>query len=176
MHWFRVFEAQVSFPFSVSVEPYAGYVVLEANDGRELPAPVKTHNADYWSSFGTSIPGPVKKARTNVGNMHRWLHQDQNEQRQIEEIPPEELDPYLTEFLWQVRRKDGREYDPNTFKDVRGSIQRYLQDHDYPHSIVKSPLFYKSQRAYYNKKVLLRQLLFQKDRKTGTHLDYVSFQ
>ncbi|XP_064597684.1 uncharacterized protein LOC135464121 [Liolophura sinensis] len=158
-------------------DAYPGCVVLEISDAGELSTPVKTQPADdYWSSYGTCIPGPVKKARTNVGNMHRWLQQDQNELRQIEEIPPEELDPYLTAFLRLVRRKDGRDYDPNSFKDVRGSIQRYLQDHGYPYSIVRSPLFYNSQRAYYRKKEQLRHSLFLKNRKADTDLNYISFQ
>jgi len=38
----------------------------------------------------------------------------EKENRQFEEIPPQELDNYLSRFLLSVRKKNGHEYEPPT--------------------------------------------------------------
>ena len=51
----------------------------------------------------------------------------EKENRQVEEIPPQELDNYLSRFLLSVRKKNGDEYEPSTLRGFIASIERYLK-------------------------------------------------
>jgi len=39
---------------------------------------------------------------------------EKNQQRKIEEIQPEELNRYVTEFILSVKRKGGQDYEPSS--------------------------------------------------------------
>ena len=46
--------------------------------------------------------------------------------REVENIPAPELNEYLSEFIFCIRRKDGKEYEPCSIRGILASIQRYL--------------------------------------------------
>ena len=41
-----------------------------------------------------------------------------NESRRIEEIPPKELNEYISEFIIAVRRKDGEDFEPSSLRGL----------------------------------------------------------
>ena len=51
----------------------------------------------------------------------------EKENRQVTEIPPQELDNYLSRFLFSVRKKNGDEHKPSTLRGFIASIERYLK-------------------------------------------------
>ena len=51
------------------------------------------------------------KTRRDVKLLTAFLL-EKNEQRKIEEIQPEELNCYVSEFIVSVKRKDGQDYEP----------------------------------------------------------------
>ena len=65
--------------------------------------------------------------------------------REIDQIPPEELDNILQLFYVEVRKQDGQEYEPQCLKVMRAGIDRYLREKEYGVSIVKGEAFRKSQ-------------------------------
>lgn len=78
-----------------------------------------------------------------------WLKESpRSEERKLLDIPAEELDDYLATFFSNVRRRDGSNYLPKSFKTIREAITRHLKETGYPHYIVQSPLFSKSQQAF----------------------------
>ena len=49
---------------------------------------------------------------------------EKNEQGKIEEIQPEELNRYVSEFILSVKRKDGQDYDPSSLRELFSSFNR----------------------------------------------------
>ena len=49
------------------------------------------------------------------------------ESRRIEEIPPKELNEYISEFIVAARRKDGEDFDPSSLRGLICSFSRHLK-------------------------------------------------
>ena len=77
-----------------------------------------------------------KKTLQNVAVLQQFLA-SKNEERKLEEIPPEELNEYLSEFIITVRTKDKQEYEPSSLQGFIASFERYLKKKNYGHSIIK---------------------------------------
>ena len=46
----------------------------------------------------------------------------------MEEIPPKELNAYISEFIITVRKKDNNEdYEPSSLRSLMASFERYLK-------------------------------------------------
>ena len=54
-----------------------------------------------------------KKTKNDMALLSSFMAKEK-ENRQVEEIPPQELDNYLSRFLLSVRKKNGDEYEPST--------------------------------------------------------------
>ena len=67
-----------------------------------------------------------KKAKNDMALLSSFMAKEK-ENRQVEEIPPQELDNYLSRFLLSVRKKNGDEYEPSTLRGFIASIERYLK-------------------------------------------------
>jgi len=71
-------------------------------------------------------------------NTQRKMHSDvvlmklilpnENETRQLQDIPPPELDACLSRFLLPVRKTSGNEYEPTTLREIIASVERYLKN------------------------------------------------
>ena len=67
-----------------------------------------------------------KKTKNDMALLSSFMAKEK-ENRQVEEIPPQELDNYLSRFLLSVRKKNGDEYEPSTLGGFIASIERYLK-------------------------------------------------
>ena len=52
---------------------------------------------------------------------------NENETKQLQDIPLPELDTYISRFLLSVRKKSGDEYEPTTLRGIIASVERYLK-------------------------------------------------
>ncbi|XP_064596906.1 uncharacterized protein LOC135463552 isoform X18 [Liolophura sinensis] len=78
-----------------------------------------------------------------------WLkEQPRLETRHFNDIAPDELDEYLAAYFSIVKRQNGSNYLPKTFKSIREDLARHLRETGYPHCIVRSPLFVRSQLSF----------------------------
>ncbi|XP_018424874.1 PREDICTED: uncharacterized protein LOC108797720 [Nanorana parkeri] len=77
----------------------------------------------------------ARKTTSDIQTLQNFLS-EMSENRKVEEIPHTELDTMLSKFLLVVKRKDGNEYEPHTLRCMVGSIDRYLKEHNYMHTIV----------------------------------------
>ena len=59
-----------------------------------------------------------------------------SEEREIEQIPATELNKYISEFIMSVRTKDGKEYEPTSFRSLVVSFERHLKSKSSPSSII----------------------------------------
>ena len=81
----------------------------------------------------------------------------QNEVRQIHNIPPSDLDKYISKFLLSVRQKNGQEYEPVTLRSMLSSFERYLKRHNYGTSLISGYEFDTSRKVLKSKQKDLKK-------------------
>ncbi|KAK7473364.1 hypothetical protein BaRGS_00035412 [Batillaria attramentaria] len=96
----------------------------------------------------------VRKTRAHVQLFHRYL-QASGDNRPMESIQPNELDPLLGSFLTEVRKEDGEEYEPVYLKNIQSSLERYLRYRGYSWSITRDSAFAGSRAKLKTKQDLL---------------------
>ena len=64
------------------------------------------------------------------------------EDREIEDIPPNELQPIIKNFILSVRMQNGKEYEPSSLRAIVQSIDRYLRKKNYAFSVLNDKVFY----------------------------------
>ena len=82
----------------------------------------------------------ARKTTNDMRIMNTFLR-EQGEERNIEEIPPPELNSLLSKFLLCVKRQDGEEYEPNTIRGFFASVDRHLKTKNYGTCISEGPAF-----------------------------------
>ena len=70
------------------------------------------------------------KTLSHIKLLEEFL-KEENENRRIEEIPPNELNNYLEDFMLSVRKIDAEEYQPCTLNSIYHSIGRFLKQKKY---------------------------------------------
>ena len=80
-----------------------------------------------------------RKMYSDVALMKSFLP-NENETRQLQDIPPPELDAYLSRFLLSVREMSGDEYEPTTLRGIIASVERYLRNLRYSESVIEGRL------------------------------------
>ena len=88
----------------------------------------------------------LKKTKYDMNIWKRYFEAE-NEQRYIENIPPEDLNVHICRFLMQARKKNGTAYEPNTLTCFLRSLQRYLNDQNSPMNIFKDQAFNKAREV-----------------------------
>ena len=63
-----------------------------------------------------------EKTERDVRLLKKYLSA-QNEQREVQEINPQELDRYLADFIRSVRGKDGEDYEPTILRSLIASFR-----------------------------------------------------
>ncbi|XP_064596621.1 uncharacterized protein LOC135463292 isoform X6 [Liolophura sinensis] len=82
-----------------------------------------------------------------VSTLERWLWSKHDENRQVEAIPPAELDRYLEEY-WQILvRQNGVDFGHQTLFKMRHCLDQFLTKNGYPVRITSSREFARSRRA-----------------------------
>ncbi|XP_064597549.1 uncharacterized protein LOC135464005 isoform X2 [Liolophura sinensis] len=99
----------------------------------------------------------VQNMVTAVLTLENWLVKTAHESRPVNDIPPEQLDAYLTDFFSTVTKESGMDYSRETFCSLRCHLERYLKETDYGHSVMKSAVFVHSQEAYKQRLRSLKQ-------------------
>ncbi|CAC5422992.1 unnamed protein product [Mytilus coruscus] len=86
---------------------------------------------------GQQNKNTLTKTVRDIALLKKFL-KAKNENRELQTIPPVELDPLLANYLLALRKKDGGEYEPSTLRSIVSSIDRKLKRHKYGHSIAGS--------------------------------------
>ncbi|XP_071583798.1 uncharacterized protein KIAA1958 homolog [Heliangelus exortis] len=114
-------------------------------------APSNQYVLKKWEKKKTRNPGDIKVLKD-------WLVSHYpTETREIYELPPEDLDHYLTSFYSSAKRQDGREFSATSFHFFQGNIERYLKGHNYEYSVIRGLEFRGSQEALKSKHHQLAQ-------------------
>ena len=91
----------------------------------------------------------------DVRNFREFL-QAKFELRAIEDIEPNELDIYLSEYYMDAKKAGGGEYEPETLQMRKSSLNRYLRKAGYPHDLNDTTLFNMSNQMLAAKKKSLK--------------------
>ena len=73
----------------------------------------------------------------------KFLVEERQEIREIEKIPPTELDSYLSQFVLAARTKTGKDYEPSSLRGILASVERHLSRSSYGKTIFKDSDFKK---------------------------------
>ena len=80
-----------------------------------------------------------------------------NEHREIENIDAKSLDVFIANFLLQVRKKDGEQYEPTSLRSFVSSFDRYFRKKDYSSTIMEGKEFRKTKEALVAKQKELKK-------------------
>ena len=76
---------------------------------------------------GQENKNPKKKTKHDVALFHEFLVL-KGETRKMDELTPQELNKFTSEFLITVRKKeDNEEYEPNSLKAILANLERHLK-------------------------------------------------
>ncbi|KAF5404612.1 hypothetical protein PHET_01820 [Paragonimus heterotremus] len=113
--------------------------------GLDKPIPevvVTTSHVDNpITTTNGAVHNTLRKTRSDMKVIHRYLVQVKHDNRDIQQIPYYELDQYIQDFVLTAKKKDGHEYEPESLKAFVHSLERHLKYHDYPHSVLKGSAF-----------------------------------
>ncbi|KAF8568675.1 hypothetical protein P879_07284 [Paragonimus westermani] len=113
--------------------------------GLDKPVPevvVTSSNVDNpITTPNGAVHNTLRKTRSDMKVIHRYLVQVKHDNRDIQQIPYYELDQYIQDFVLTAKKKDGHEYEPESLKAFVHSLERHLKYHDYPHSVLKGSAF-----------------------------------
>ena len=80
-----------------------------------------------------------------------------NELRGIENIDAKDLDVLMANFLLEVRKKDGEQYEPTSFRSFVSSFDCYLRKKDYSSTIMEGKEFRKTKEVLVAKQTELKK-------------------
>ncbi len=101
----------------------------------------------------------AKKTAYDIGIFKEFLAiYNSTEDREIQDIPQEELQPIIKNFILSVRKQNGKEYEPSSVKAFVQSIDRYLRKTHYAFSVLNDRVFYDVQETLEKKQKQLKSL------------------
>ena len=115
----------------------------------------KAEESSRFVSVGCSLDEFVKhqenkktfsKTQRDVSLFKTFLV-SRNELREIENIDAKDLDVLIANFLLQVRKKDGEQYEPASLRSFVSSFDRYLRKKDYSSTIMEGKEFRKTKEV-----------------------------
>lgn len=96
----------------------------------------------------------IKKTEYDL-NVWKMFFRNKGEEREIEDIPAEELNILICRFMMEIKKKDGSAYKPATLSCFQRSLQRYLNDKNSNINILKDQEFQKARDVLLSKKTQL---------------------
>ena len=89
----------------------------------------------------------------------------------MEEIDAESLDEVLSRFYGEIRKQDGREYEPDSLRVMQSSLHRYISEKGYNKSILKDQVFNASRKILEGKARVLREQGMGKKKNASKAID-----
>ena len=100
----------------------------------------------------------ARKTNNEAKKFIDWLQQPpRNEFRPIESLPAEILDSHIGQYLLTLKRKDGKDYQPDSLTSIHRAINRYLQSVGFTGNLVKDTVFQVSKKVLESKRKELKK-------------------
>ena len=97
-----------------------------------------------------------KKTARCINRFSAWLLSEKNFAIDPVLIPPEDLDTYLGEWMLNLKKADGSDYEPDSITSFHCGVSRYLKDNGYGVNIVNDSRFETSNRVLKAKRKQLK--------------------
>ena len=128
---------------------------------QESEEPIPTSDSLHDARIGDFIEqnkntNTARKTKTDLNVWKRWCS-SVDEERNLEDIPPMQLDRLLCHFFITVRKQDGTEFEPSTLMSFQRSFGRHLCDLGKPYCLFNDKEFAKSRATLESKRKQLRQ-------------------
>ena len=144
-----------------SAEPTAGHAATPPVAGtsdqvREWAGPVDIHLLEYIES--KTNKNTKRKMDQCVRRFREFfVESPHRETRDIGDIPAKTLDVLIGEFLIDLKKPDGSDYEPDSLTSFHCGIARYLQTIGYEYDIVKNSVFHTSKKVLEMRRRELKQ-------------------
>ena len=83
----------------------------------------------------------VSSTVQHVNKLKKFLMIEKEEIREIHNIDAAELNSYLSEFFYLLKKNDNEDYEPSSICAIRAAIDRHLRENYYPNSIMNDKEF-----------------------------------
>ena len=118
------------------MRPVIGHTIFFTSEKNDIGFPAFRRGFPKWECLQLSLLPlnqswfqglQTSKTQQNVALLKELLTL-KNESRLMEEIPPKELNAYISEFIITVRKKDNNDdYEPSSLRSLMASFERYLK-------------------------------------------------
>ena len=136
--------------------------VITSEENRENDNVFRLENVQNYI-LAQRAENTIKKTEYDL-NVWRMFFGNKGEEREIEDIPPEELNILICRFMMETKKKDGSAYKPATLSCFQRSLQHYINDKNSNVNILKDQEFQKSREVLLSKK---KQLVVEQGK--GNH-------
>ena len=72
---------------------------------------------------------------------------EKHDQRNPEDIEAEGLNEYLCEFIFSVKRNDGKDFEPLNFRGMFSSFERHLKECKYSVNVIEDVAFERARKC-----------------------------
>ena len=96
-----------------------------------------------------------RSTRTWINQFVKWAEWKEKE-KELSSYDPAALNETLCEFYAELRKTNGKNYEPDCLATMQAALDRYLKEKKYPHSILRDPIFKQSQDVLEGKARQLR--------------------
>ena len=110
----------------------------------------------------------TKKTVSDMKTFQRYLSSISKGDKEILDLPADDLDHLLAKFFKDVRKINGDEYEPDTLSGFQRSIQRFLSDGKSPFNILEQKEFQMSRKVLAAKRKSLVQKAGKGNRPNAT--------
>ena len=122
--------------------------VITSEENRENDNVFRLENVQNYI-LAQRAENTIKKTEYDL-NVWKMFFRNKGEEREIEDIPAEELNILICRFMMEIKKKDGSTYKPATLGCFQRSLQCYLNDKN--SNILKDQEFQKSREVLLSKK------------------------
>ena len=125
---------------------------------------------EHWGRFAEVLQSDVEKfieGKENVNTKKKTFHdlnlvkkflvEERHEIRELEKIPPTELDSYLSQFVLTARTKTEKDFEPSSPRGILASVERHLSRSSYGKTIFKDTELTKTRDALKAKQKQLKR-------------------
>ena len=81
-----------------------------------------------------------RSTKTWDNQFRKWADWKKKE-KELSSYEPAVLNETLCQFYGEIRKRNGKDYEPDCLATMQSSLDRYLKEKKYPHSILKDSIF-----------------------------------
>ena len=147
-------ESELYYPDELNVEGNQPISASISHIENDKTGEIASDIEDFILSKGPE--NTMKKNTKYDMNICKGYFDSENDLRDIENIPADELNVHICRFFMQAKKKNGTAYEPNTLICFLRGLQRYLNDNSSSINVFKDQAFNKGREVLSAKRKVSR--------------------